>query len=40
MSETRTPYGKVDAEALQALPDRFDTTAILRVVDHRRHPPA
>ncbi|GAB7549081.1 Tn3 family transposase post-transcriptional regulator TnpC [Cupriavidus sp. 8B] len=33
MSETQTPYGKVDAEALQALRDRFDTTAILRVVD-------
>ncbi|URF03999.1 Tn3 family transposase post-transcriptional regulator TnpC [Cupriavidus campinensis] len=33
MPDTDTPYGKVDAEALQALQDTFDTTTILRVVD-------
>lgn len=34
MPDTDTPYGRVDAEALQALRDTFDTTTILRVVDH------
>ncbi|QRQ85919.1 Tn3 family transposase post-transcriptional regulator TnpC [Cupriavidus oxalaticus] len=33
MPDIDTPYGKVDAEALQALRDTFDTTTILRVVD-------
>ncbi|WP_432263192.1 Tn3 family transposase post-transcriptional regulator TnpC [Cupriavidus sp. TMH.W2] len=33
MPDIDTPYGKVDADALQALQDTFDTTAILRLVD-------
>ncbi|WP_061958519.1 Tn3 family transposase post-transcriptional regulator TnpC [Cupriavidus pauculus] len=33
MPDIDTPYGKVDADTLQALRDTFDTTAILRVVD-------
>ncbi|MGT2454019.1 Tn3 family transposase post-transcriptional regulator TnpC [Cupriavidus basilensis] len=33
MPDTDTPYGRVDAEALQALRDTFDTTTILRAVD-------
>lgn len=33
MPDIDTPYGRVDAAALQALRDTFDTTAILRVVD-------
>ncbi|QEZ48978.1 Tn3 family transposase post-transcriptional regulator TnpC [Cupriavidus oxalaticus] len=33
MPDTDTPYGRVDAEALQVLQETFDTTAILRAVD-------
>ncbi|CAG9169827.1 Tn3 family transposase post-transcriptional regulator TnpC [Cupriavidus pinatubonensis] len=33
MPDIDTPYGKVDADALQALQDTFDTTAILSLVD-------
>ncbi|QRQ85592.1 Tn3 family transposase post-transcriptional regulator TnpC [Cupriavidus oxalaticus] len=33
MPDIDTPYGKVDAEALQALQEAFDTFAILRVLD-------
>ncbi|WP_439673178.1 Transposase (plasmid) [Cupriavidus necator] len=33
MPDIDTPYGKVDAEALQTLQETFDTFAILRVLD-------
>ncbi|RWA53097.1 transposase [Cupriavidus sp. UYMSc13B] len=33
MPDIDTPYGKVDADALQTLQETFDTTTILRAVD-------
>jgi hypothetical protein len=34
MPDIDTPYGKVDADALQTLQETLDTTTILRAVDH------